>query len=115
MQRKLEFILIDGNLWQLRERKEDPRGEIPEQRGSGLQNGVSSEEDSSPSPEHLQKDRDKLVLAISLTTDLVPGSLTNETMPCRQRGHAIEPGGPLATVEVQFVEQRYKAHGVQNS
>lgn len=107
---------MDGNLWQLRERKEYPRGEILEQHSSGLQNGVSSEDDNSgPSPENVQNDRDKLVLAISLTTDLVPGSLTNETMPCLHRGHAIEPGGPLETFEVLFVEQRYKAHRVQNS
>lgn len=64
---------------------------------------------SGSSPEHVQNVRDKLVLAISLTIGLVPGSLANETMPCRQRGQAIEPGGPFATVEVQFVEQRYKA------
>lgn len=106
---------MDGNLWQLRERKEDPRGEILEQHSSGLQNGVSSEDDSGSSPEHVQNVRDKLVLAISLTTGLVAGSLTNETIPCRHRGHAIEPGGPLATFDVQFVEQRYKAHRVQNS
>ena len=112
---RLELILIDGNLWKLMDRKEDPRGNIREQRRSGLQNGVANEEDSSPSLEHVQNDRDKLVLAISLTTGLVPGSLTNKTMPCRQRGHAIEPGGPLAMVEVQFVAQRYKAHRVQNS
>lgn len=112
---RLELIFIDGNLWKLMERKEDPRGNIREQRRSGLQNGVANEEDSSPSLEHVQNDRDKLVLAISLTTCLVPGSLTNKTMPCRQRGHAIEPGGPLAMVEVQFVAQRYKAHRVQNS
>jgi hypothetical protein len=41
--------------------------------------------------------------------------LTNETMPCRQRGQATDPVGPWATVEIQIVEQRYKAHLVQNS
>lgn len=90
---RLELILTDGNRWQLRDRKEDPRGEILEQRNSGLQNGVS-DVGSGTSPEHEQNDRDKLVLAISLITGFVPGSIANETMPFRQRGHAIEPGGP---------------------
>ena len=112
MQRLL--ILIDGNFWQLRGGK-DPRGDFPEQQNSGLYNGVVNEEESDPSEEHVQNDSDKLVLAFSLAIDLAPRSLTNETMPFRQRGHAIEPGGPLDTVEVQFVEQRYKAHLVQNS
>ena len=93
---RLELIFIDGNLWQLKDRKEDPRGEIREQRNSGLQNGVVSEvvDSASASPEQVQNVRDKLVLAISLANGLVPGSLANETMPFRQRGHAIEPGGP---------------------
>lgn len=92
MQRPV-LIFIDGNRWQLSDRKEDPRGEIREQRSSGLQNGVVSEVGSGPSPEHEQNDSDKLVLAISLITGLVPGSMANETMPLLQRGHAIEPGG----------------------
>lgn len=90
----LELILIDGNLWQLMVRKEDPRGEIRVQYTSGLQRGVVIEVESGISLEHVQKDRDKLVLATALTVGFVPGSLANDTMPCRQRGHAIDPGGP---------------------
>lgn len=56
---------------------------------------------------------DKLVIAICLTA--FPGSLTNDTMPLRQSGQETEPGGPREMVVPQFVEQRYKAHLVQNS
>lgn len=35
----------------------------------------------------------------------VAGSLTKETIPFRQRGHGIEPGGP-AIARVLLVEQR---------
>lgn len=95
---------------------EDPRGEIREQQTSGLQSGVVRAADSAAaSPEHVQNVRDRLVLANSFTAGFVPGSMANETMPLRQRGQAIEPGGPWATVHVQFVEQRYRAQRVQNS
>lgn len=112
---RLELSFTEENRWQLRLRNEDPRGEIRLQWKSGLQNGVVSEVGSGPSPEHVQNERDKLVLAISLTNGFVPGSLTNETMPFRQRGQAIEPRGHWETVELLFMEQRYKAHFVQNS
>lgn len=112
---RLELIFIDGNFWQLRLRKEDPRGEILVQCIPGLQTGVASNvEWSDISPEQVQNVRDKLVLAMSLT-GRVPGSLSNETMPCRQRGQGIEPSGVLAVFEELFVQQRYKAHCVQNS
>jgi hypothetical protein len=82
----------------------------------GLHKGVVIEEDvSGSSAAQLQIDRDKLVLAIPFTIGLVFRSFTNETMPFRQRGHAIDPSGPRATIVLQFVEQRYKAHLVQNS
>jgi len=103
-----------GTFWQLKERNEDG-GEILVHWKSGLRSGVVIEGKSGSSPVHVQNDRDKLVLAIALTTGFVPGSLTNETMPCRQRGQATDPVGPWATVEIQIVEQRYKAHLVQNS
>ena len=92
---RLELILIDGNLLQLTDRKDDPRGEIREQQTSGLQNGVVRVAHSDAgSPEHVQNARDKLVRAISFTAGFVPGSIANDTMPLRQRGQAIEPGGP---------------------
>lgn len=61
---------------------------------SGLHNGVVNVGGSGASPEQVQNDRDKLVLAISLAIGFVPGSLTKETMPFRQSGQAIEPGEP---------------------
>lgn len=61
---------------------------------SGLQNGVSSVLGSGPRAVHVQNDRERLVLAISLAIGDAPSSLTNETMPWRHRGQAIEPGGP---------------------
>lgn len=94
---------------------EDPGGEIRAQWTTGLQSGVVIDVGSNISLEHVQKDRDKLVLATALTVGFASGSLINDTIPCRQRGQAIEPVGPLATFVVLFVEQRYKAHCVQNS
>lgn len=75
---------------------------------------MSIEDSSGPSTEQAQKGRDNVVLGTSLTIAIVLSSFTNETMPWRHRGQAIEPGGP-ATVEHRFVEQRYKAQWVQNS
>lgn len=117
------FILNEENLWQLKERNDlegeddvlDPREEVV----AGLQNGVvMSAVSSRTSLAHVQNVRDKFVvvdLCICLSRGLAPGSFTNDTMPCLQRGQAIEPGGPCVLVEVGFVEQRYKAHCVQNS
>lgn len=108
----LELSLNEGNFWQLRERN-DANGDP---RAAGLQNGVFRSLGSSCiSLEHVQNDRDKFVLGASLINGGVSGSFTYETMPCRHRGHAIEPGGPLLVVDAEFVEQRYKAHCVQNS
>ncbi|KAG6502282.1 hypothetical protein ZIOFF_042171 [Zingiber officinale] len=45
---------------------------------------------------------------------LASGSLMNETIACRQRGHGIDPGGPCA-FEVLSVVERYSAQLVQNS
>lgn len=89
---RLELSFSDDNLWQLRERKDDPVGGNRAECTSGLQNGVSIV--SEPRAVQVQNDSDKLVLAMSLTIADVASSLTNETMPWRQRGQAIEPGGP---------------------
>ncbi|KAH7845553.1 hypothetical protein Vadar_003482 [Vaccinium darrowii] len=106
---RLGLSFTGAKLWQLRDRKEDPSGEIQVQWKSGLQNGVSIEFLSAPSVEHVQNVRDKLVLApFSLYSVPVPRSLTNDTIPWRQRGHGIEPGGPWAQVEELLVEQRYR-------
>ena len=113
---RLELSIIEGNLWELRGWHDAPGGESWEQVNSGLHNGVVNVGGGSgTSLEQVQNDRDKLVLAISLAIGFVLGSLTNETMPFRQSGHAIEPGGPLEHDDVQFVEQRYSAQHVQNS
>ncbi|KAF2316931.1 hypothetical protein GH714_006666 [Hevea brasiliensis] len=90
----LALNFTDRNFWQLKERKDEERGDILVHPISGLQDIVITEEGSGSSPEHVQNDRDKLVLEIAFTNGLVPGSFTNETMPCRQRGQATEPGGP---------------------
>lgn len=82
---------------------------------SGLQKGVEIEVVSEPSLEHaVQRDNDRLGRTVSLI-GFAPGSLMKETIPCRQRGHAMEPGGPGFAVDVLLVEQRYKAQLVQNS
>lgn len=88
----LALNFMYGNFWQLKERNEEERGEILVHPISGLQSGVIMEVGSGSSPVHVQKASDKLVLA-TFTIGLVPGSFTNETMPCRQRGQATEPGG----------------------
>lgn len=113
---RLELIFIDRNFWQLTLRKEEPSGEFREQDKSGLQRDVVSWVESATSPEHEQNDRDKLVLASSLI-GLVSGSISNDTIPCRQRGQGIDPMGPLVRVAGLLVElrQKYRAHCVQNS
>lgn len=35
-----------------------------------------------------------------------PGSLENETIPCRQSGQGMDPGGPTTSEEMLHVEQR---------
>lgn len=89
---RLGLIFSNDNLWQLKVRKDDLVGENRAECTSGLQNGVSSV--SEPRAVHVQNDSDRLVLAMSLTIGDVASSLTNETMPWRHRGQAIEPGGP---------------------
>lgn len=97
---KPELSFIEGNFLQLRDRKEEPRGDTRlEDGGGGLQRGVVSKVRSGLSHEHAQKDSERLALAASLVIGLVPGSLVKETMPLRQRGQGIDPGGPLATPE----------------
>lgn len=44
-----------------------------------------------------------------------PGNFTKEIMLCRQRGHGIEPGGPIISEVILLVEQRYSAHLTQSS
>ena len=93
---RVGLSLKEGNLWQLRERN-DAEWEI---RVVGVQNGifmlVGSSSGSNISLEHEQNGSDKFVILDTSFTNkgLVSGSLTYDTMPCRQRGHAIAPGGP---------------------
>lgn len=61
------------------------------------------------------RDLDRFALTRSFVMLVVPGSLMNETIACRQRGHATDPGGPCTVADVLFVEQRYNAQVVQNS
>ena len=103
---RLGLSFIEGNFLQLRDRKEDPSGDGRGHWRSGLHHGVSKELVSGSSVEQVQKDKDKLFLAISFVAGLVPASLPKETIPCRHKGHAIEPGGPWETVDVLFVEHR---------
>lgn len=104
----VELNFIDGNLWQLRDLKEEePRGGIWVQRKSGLHNWVSTGASLGSGPtagQAAQRDSDKLVRGFS-RAGLVPGILMNETIAFRQRGHGMEPGGPDA-VKATFVEQR---------
>lgn len=93
---------LNLKLWQLIDCKDEPRAHDVL---SALHSAVSREVGSAKSVEQLQKDSD-LVLVISLDMGFVPSSLTNEMMPCRHRGHAIEPGGPWFTVAVLLVEHR---------
>ena len=114
---RVEFSFIEGNLWQLRDRKDDePSGGIRVQWKSGLHNRVVIEvvEPEPTAGQVAHKDKERLVLGNSLM-GLVPESLENETIACRQRGQGIEPGGPAAIVEVLLVEHKYRAHLVQNS
>ncbi|KAL5973905.1 hypothetical protein ACLOJK_030564 [Asimina triloba] len=105
---RLEFNFTKGNLWQVSEQKEDDaRGEIRTQWNSGLQNGLDIWVALGSSlVQVVHKDNDKLNLDISLI-GFIPGSLTKDTIPCRQKGHGIEPAGLGAAVnEVLLVEHR---------
>lgn len=112
-----ELSLIDGNFWQLSDRNDDElSGGIRAQWKSGRHSWVgAAATPSEPTAGHaVHRDRDILVLGGSLMGP-APGTLPKATMAWRQRGQAIEPGGPGTTVDVLFVEQRYRAHLVQNS
>lgn len=50
---------------------------------------------------HKLRDRCNL---ISFAGD--PGSFTNETIPCRQSGHGMDPGGPNNSDGTLLAEQR---------
>lgn len=66
--------------------------------------------------EHEQHDRVELLLCFSgWASGFVVASFLNETMPWRQRGHAIEPGGAWGALDVLLVEHRYNAHRVHSS
>ncbi|RDY08116.1 hypothetical protein CR513_07694, partial [Mucuna pruriens] len=115
---RLGLILNEGMAWQLLERNVfEGEDDLDPREVDCLQNGVvMSLESPNTSLEHVQNVRDRFdVLCISFCSGLASGSFTNVTMPCLQRGQAIEPGGPDVLVEVEFVEHRYKAHCVQNS
>jgi len=105
---RVELNFIEGNLWQLRERKEEePSGGIRVQWKSGLHNWlfIEASRGSKPTAGHVaQRDSDGLVLGCS-RAGLLPGILANETIAFRQRGHGMDPGGPDA-VTPMFVEQR---------
>lgn len=61
----------------------------------------------------VNRDVDELAVARAFIM-LASGSFVNETIPFRQRGHGIDPGGPC-TFEVELVEERYSAQLVQYS
>lgn len=44
----------------------------------------------------------------------VLGNLINATIPVRQKGHGIDPGGPTISDVMLLVEQRYNAHFTQS-
>ena len=57
---------------------------------------------------------------VSAEPDLNPsvgvlGNLVNDIIPFRQRGHGIDPDGPVYSTRTLLVEQRYRAHLMQNS
>lgn len=109
---RLELSFIDGNFWQLKDRSGEGN--------SGLHSGVVSSAMSSLSSVnevHVKNDSGKLVRGIP-RSGLVAGSFLNDTIPWRQSGHGMDPGGPWVVVVVVaavIVEQRYNAHRVQNS
>lgn len=111
MQRLEPISFIDGNFWQLKDRSGEGN--------SGLHSGVVSSAMSSVSSVnevHVKNESAcRLVLGIP-RSGLVAGSFLNDTIPWRQRGHGMDPGGPwVAAVVALVVEQRYNAHRVQNS
>ncbi|KAL2228007.1 UNVERIFIED_CONTAM: hypothetical protein Sindi_1780400 [Sesamum indicum] len=89
---RLGLNLTAGKFWQVTGWNEEPNCGSRAHEIPGLHTAVSRVLGSVTSAEQVQKVND-LVLAISLTTGFVPGSLTKETIPWRHRGHEIEPAG----------------------
>lgn len=99
--------LSDGNFWDLKDRE----------ASLGLHKGVVSSAVLlllSAIEEHEQHEREELGFNVWIG-GFVLASFLNETIPLRQSGHGIEPGGPLGELEVLLVEHRYKAHRVHSS
>lgn len=112
----VELSFMDGKFWRPSDPKEEEPAGVRLQWTFGLHSWEAVEvADSKPEPEpvvHIDKGR--LTFGRSWVR-LVSGSLTKEKTACRQRGQAIEPGGPRFTVEMLPVEHKYSAHLVQNS
>lgn len=101
------FSLNDGNFWDLNDLEVS----------LGLHKGVVSNAVlllPSDIEEHEQHERDELDFNIGIG-GFVVASFLNATIPLRQSGQGIEPGGPLCELEVLVVEHRYKAHRVHSS
>lgn len=106
---KVVLSFTEGNLWQLRDRKEDePIGGIRVHWKSGLQYwaGIEASESELTAGHVVHRDRERLVLGSSRTGLVMPGSAMKDTIAWRQRGHGIAPGGPGTVIEVLLVEHR---------
>ena len=104
---KLVSSFKDGNFWVLKEHE----------AGFGEHKGVVSRLvliSFLGIEEHGQHERDVLGFNV-FTSGFAVLSFLNETIPWRQRGQGIEPGGPFGLVVVLLVEHRYNAHRVHNS
>lgn len=98
----VELSLIEGNFWQLSDRK-----------GAKPSEGIRAHwKSAAPAgPESMvghvaQRESEKLVALGSSLIGLVTASFTKAMIACRQRGQAIVPGGPETMADVLFVEHR---------
>jgi hypothetical protein len=86
---------IAGNLWQLKERKEDePIGGMRAHWNSVRYRWLAIEgvESEFTAGHVVQNDNERLFLGSSLI-GLVPGSAVKAMIGCRQRGHGMAPAG----------------------
>lgn len=72
-------------------------------RISGVQAGDGRSDSRGCSMHGVQRPRDRCSL-ISFAGE--PGNLTKEVIPCRHRGHGMDPGGPTISDGMLLVEQR---------
>lgn len=108
------FSVTVANLWQLLDRNEVELNEGTRVHWKSLPHvwagGLGSEmgfwsRSGATAGQVVQRDKERLDRGGS-RVGIVPGSRMNETMPYRQSGQGMDPGGPDEMADMLLVEQR---------